>query len=155
MCNRWRDERGSITVWAAVLLPLFFFAAAVTLDFQRARLHREELVRAADAAALGVQPAAWITERRDAKGRVYDKRVWLDQTEARSTALDLFWANLPGTRLQKFASAPPAADAWVDPLAPDTVTVTANASTGMPYAGLFGKKTQTIETTVKAQVVLR
>lgn len=147
-----RDERGMVvSVFLATLGILLMTLVAVSVDFGRMRLHRDELRQAADAAALaGAVGGALV--RTDARGRVYSVR--LDPTAARQAALEAFWLNAGASRAARLMGTVQA-DAWVDPQDPTAVVVSVQASGGTPFAALFGRNQQGITLTARAKGVPR
>lgn len=148
------NERGAVLVWVAMFISLFLVAFAVTADYHRVRLHRQELQRSADAAVLSAAPGAKITERIDARGRTWNKTVALDPVETQAAALDAFWRNASVTRAARLLSSIQP-DAFVPQGAPDELVVTAQASGDMPFARFGGQKQQTYTVTARAKAVLR
>src|SRR4051794_1070196 len=52
VCNRWRSERGSVTIMTAVLMVGLVLVLGLSIDVSRIYMVRSGLQNAADAAAL-------------------------------------------------------------------------------------------------------
>ena len=57
LSSRWRNERGVVIVWVAMLLPVILGLVALTVDVSYWYYEQRQLQNAADAAALAAAPA--------------------------------------------------------------------------------------------------
>lgn len=153
-CCLWGEGGFVALLWAALFSGLLMLLTFMSADWQRMRLHRAEMQAAADAGALAAADGAWVVERLDARGRVWERRVVLDPVRARAAALDNFWSNEGLSKAGKLLRTVQA-DAWVDPDRPDEIVVSAAGNGPLLFGGLFGRGAQGVAVFARAKAAAR
>lgn len=98
------DERGVVTVWAALCLPLLLLLLRAALGPGYGNVLRAELAAAADAAALSGAMEAWEVRREDARGRVWCREdVFVSPAAAEESAAATLERNLALMRAGRLA----------------------------------------------------
>lgn len=89
-----RNEKGVITAYFGVLLPVFLLFAALGLDYGRAFVLKHQLQSACDAASLAGASAAYNKFTTDPLGNTTGERLMLDPITAEARATDTWNQNV-------------------------------------------------------------
>lgn len=89
-----KNERGVITAYLGVLLPVFLLFGALGLDYGRAFVLKHQLQSACDAASLAGASAAYSKFITDGFGNVIGERLMLDPITAEARATDIWNQNV-------------------------------------------------------------